>query len=103
MPEYCGECDGCRFDKLNVENRCFATGEFLGELDIYSERGKSCPLVEVPPHGRLIDADKLIERCEPWKETEIQDMHDIFWNRGIDACINEIKHHAPTVIESEEE
>lgn len=96
MPEYCGECDGCRFDNLNVEYRCFATGEFLGELDINKEKGKRCPLVEIPPHGRLIDKDKL---------------EDVFWD-----ILNEPKKYdkplhcmmlelqtAPTVIESEEQ
>lgn len=91
MPEYCGECDGCRFDNLNVEYRCFATGEFLGELDINKERGESCPLVEIPPHGRLIDADKLeIERGNYETYNDYSETFDMIDN-------------ASTVIESEEE
>lgn len=27
------------------------------------ERPKRCPLVPVPPHGRLIDADAFLEDC----------------------------------------
>lgn len=26
-----------------------------------------CPYVEIPPHGRLVDADALIERCKDEK------------------------------------
>lgn len=47
--------------------------------------------------SRYIDADALIEACEQWKESVEQDAQDAAWNHGIDACINEIKHHAPTV------
>lgn len=47
--------------------------------------------------SRYIDADALIEACEQWKETVEHDAQDVVWNYGIDACINEIKHHAPTV------
>lgn len=45
MPERCGQCF------LRVGN-C--------KQRIYMEqRPKGCPLVELPPHGRLIDADEL--------------------------------------------
>lgn len=47
--------------------------------------------------SRYIDADALTEACEQWKESVEHDAQDVAWNHGIDACINEIKHHAPTV------
>ena len=28
-------------------------------VNIWKERHPDCPLIELPPHGRLIDADKL--------------------------------------------
>lgn len=104
MPEYCGECDGCRFDNLNVEYRCFATGEFLGELDINKERGKRCPLVEIPPHGDLIDKNALMESI---KETYCTPCpHDGDYNYckacSIDDALDAID-DTPTVIESEEQ
>lgn len=98
MPKYCGECDGCRFDNLNVEYRCFATGEFLGELDINKERGKSCPLVEIPPHGRLIDADKLVRYMEE-RQKRLND-NEALWELSV---VDTFLLDAPTVIESEEE
>lgn len=101
MPKNCFEC----LTTLGLFSKTCPISE---DSNIDVELAKNhiydgCPLVEIPPHGRLIDADELIKNCEIWKETEIQDEHDDVWNRGIDACINEVKHHAPTVIESEEE
>ena len=58
-------------------------------------RDKDCPLVKVPPHGRLVDADKLL--------IDIMD-------RNIDqAQFDDYSefchaiHEAPTVIEASEE
>ena len=45
MPKNCGIC-------------CFKDGcEFSVPL---TERPSDCPLIEIPPHGRLIDADALM-------------------------------------------
>ena len=33
----------------------------------YDNRLPDCPLVEVPPHGRLIDAEALYERTAEWE------------------------------------
>ena len=48
-----------------------------------------CPLVEVPPHGRLIDADALV-------------MENYEQYGAIDALALEAIKAAPTVIEAEE-
>ena len=54
MPESCFECDGrwpnCPFEP----NSMFISG------DLAVGRHKDCPLIELPSHGRLIDADTLI-------------------------------------------
>ena len=52
-----------------------------------------CPLLEVPAHGRLIDADALISRCKDEKGSYYG--HD-------SAVIGEAVESAPTVIEAEE-
>ena len=49
MPENCAVCDmmyGCEFS-IAMKKRPF-----------------DCPLIEVPEHGRLIDADYLIKKLE---------------------------------------
>lgn len=77
MPKSCINCSV----KADPDNRmCLMDGhifeETLGKL-LY-RRDENCPLVEIPPHGRLIDADKIPERF-----AEVRDL-------------------APTIIPSEE-
>ena len=54
MPKNCKECFACKAE-LSPEKKviyvcCFAQTD--------------CPLVSVPPHGGLIDANKLAELCD---------------------------------------
>ena len=62
MPKNCLDCP-C----LNSEEMyCQVTGKNLGLAFASLYKASGCPLVEVPtPHGRLIDADKLME--DGWK------------------------------------
>ena len=61
----------------------------------YVEERKSkppdCPLIEIPPHGRLIDASEMAIKfnCRDIDITTLKNLHE---------CLMEI----PTVIESEE-
>ena len=52
MPTRCGECPL----SLYSHSPCWENG---GALD-WEHRPNWCPLVPVPPHGRLIDADAPI-------------------------------------------
>ena len=86
MPETCEECP-----VVTVCGECHYELVLEGEdfVPIYVK--DSCPLVEVPPHGRLIDADKLeIER-------RTYETYDDY-SKAFDMIDN-----APTVIESEEQ
>lgn len=60
IPESCYEC--------TVRYACDAYWEYKAEhpYDIKSNgRMEDCPLVEIPKHGGLIDADELFEKyCE---------------------------------------
>lgn len=57
MPESCLECTF-----LNTKHRyCQAMGRKPPDENIVGKRPDWCPLVEIPPHGRLIDADALID------------------------------------------
>lgn len=71
-----------------------------------------CPLIELPPHGRLIDADKFAETL---KEVSIRQGYDKLFSDNIlsvgdvfDAIAADLKgegldkyKYAPTVIEAE--
>ena len=57
MPKSCGECpffiDGYYLD-------CLLPNDGIDFGTVNDEgRAKGCPLVEVPEHGRLVDADKI--------------------------------------------
>ena len=60
MPKNCRTCpmlfDGHSYRWCNI------TGESLGIEETDNGRDEYCPLIELPPHGRLIDADKLKSR-----------------------------------------
>ena len=56
MPKSCGECFACKAE-LSQEKKviyvcCFTREEYVsGENRVETD----CPLIHVPPHGRLID------------------------------------------------
>ena len=84
MPESCIECE-C-FD--NEYLCCDITHYAIDVDELYVKRDDACPLVEVPKHGRLIDADEL----------NFSSMLD-----SIDQGIaEETVMDAPTIIEAEE-
>ena len=67
MPNDCIDCFA------ETYNECMATGKIVNSLG----RPDWCPLVEVPKHGRLIEADKLMDKIRRygggglWSEEEL--------------------------------
>ena len=111
MPE---RCDNCPFHVRNHGEgfySCVITGHFpipIGD----TERSCECVLKELPPHGRLIDADALrksikesIDECHKWAdEVEGGEMYArVSQSLGTFVeCSLRVK-AAPTIIEAEEE
>ena len=85
MPQSCDDC------RLNNGISCYAVPEYTedGVVGRTEDRPDWCPLVSVPPHGRLIDADALMKRM--WEETDCMISVPATFVRD-----------APTVIEAEE-
>ena len=91
-------CEKCRFFawKRGVGQHCAVDDRItfhatLDGFDVGYERNGDCPLVHVPPHGRLIDADVLpISTNVPLDGKPYQYVH-----------IDNIK-AAPTIIPAEE-
>lgn len=59
MPKNCAECKmwsicECLNDFEDFESICYAVED--GDL----VRDKNCPLIELPPHGDLVDRNKLL-------------------------------------------
>ena len=96
MPKNCWECLG--------NDLCVAIAEMGGacpfterviernEFDAHSGMHSDCPLVEIPPHGRLIDASGMAIKfnCLDIDITTIKKLHELLME-------------IPTVIESEEQ
>ena len=61
---------------------------------IWGSRLMACPLVPVPPHGRLIDADALIDREDIIHKGMVFGGQVVYSQGEID--------NAPTIIEAEE-
>ena len=59
------------------------------------QRHPSCPLIELPPHGRLID----IKSVEDGKFVTVSNDYQRWWNGALESIID----NAPTVIEAEGE
>lgn len=104
MPKDCFECPWrCKVDPENL--LCRISGEYFEETfsGTIQNRHKSCPLVPVPPHGRLGDLDALARQIE----------HERFHHTHTDGLA--ARHHvaeyghflkaiseAPTIIPAEE-
>ena len=58
------------------------------------ERSEHCPLIELPPHGRLID----IKSVEDGKFVTVGNDYQRWWNGALESVID----NAPTVIEGSE-
>ncbi len=61
MPESCSNCElcACYAESKGYVYRCDIT---MYPVKYFEKRLDNCPLVEVQLHGRLIDADELIEK-----------------------------------------
>jgi hypothetical protein len=74
IPESCAECrfcvNGFTDDAPMYECACqsYDNVSVLVEKDgqPFDFRPEWCPLIELPPHGRLIDADKLMRDIEEY-------------------------------------
>ena len=104
MPSKCWSCP-CRVDNGLIgsdrEYFCSALRFPDFEIDNLEQRLSACPLKEVPTlHGRLIDADRLMEVIE--KNSYLlkgyyNSLENGMFLTGIKQAINE----APTIIEAE--
>lgn len=106
MPKNCTICRFCvpEADPENGE-MCMAIGKYVPSCT--KERLDDCPLVEVPPHGRLIDSDELLQaQFHPLPYTHItpSDIEDSeLYQRAWNDALLAVYENAVTIIEAEEE
>jgi hypothetical protein len=90
MPKNCAECPCLRHDSIDGVNayQCNITFGIRKNID---RKPKWCPLVDLGEHGRLIDADKLMDDI---KKNSASYFADDFAREWVDV--------QPTAIEAEE-
>ena len=91
MPTSCRECSlylQSMDSERNVYENCAVTAKSYNWG--LTTRPSDCPLIHVPPHGRLIDADALLQRAIPHGWSTPKWVSDI------------VIEDAPTIIEAEE-
>lgn len=100
MPSECITCPLCQYYPMIGETRCRRTGEVLasgfGTIK-FNGRSEHCQLAELPErHGRLIDADALIDKCGDWYTEEGKE-------EGFIGTLEMLIKDAPAVVEAEGE
>ena len=84
MPESCFECPVSRPAMGNLRGAvigCPLIGRTISALFYEQKRMQDCPLVPVPKHGRLIDADKVQEEWFQLNfDRKISDGTLAYWN-----------------------
>ena len=80
-------CDSCMFSRRSIHNIDWCV---LTEEDIPC----ACPLVPVPPHGRLIDVNALCVTAIDITDLPVGECLMVYLKEDID--------NAPTIIEAEE-
>lgn len=98
MPKSCDKCDFIAYDD-EYEYECWCP-IIRSNVEEYTENKPArCPLVDVAtPHGRLIDADKYLNKVKYEAEGMSDDYGDVFIN-----YTDWVLRKEPTVIESEEQ
>jgi len=107
MPANCAEC------RLMADGWCYSIGLEQREKISTVNRPTWCPLIPVPPHGRLIDADAFSSEMKErqtaaikWMRESVQD-HDAFIRaEATVAFLSEVKltlDKMPTIIPADKE
>lgn len=98
MPQSCDDC------RLNNGISCYAVPEYTedGVVGRTEDRPDWCPLVPVPPHGRLIDADALVVHKFDGAKHDISiEDGGACYCRGWNDAIEAIMENAKTIIGGE--
>ena len=97
MPEKCGLCD--LFHAESPMHCTVVKGHKTVGAPYGIPRPEWCPLVALPDHhGRLVDADALIEQME----ADAEHMDEPYARMIYSAAISDVR-HAPTIVEAEGE
>ena len=96
MPKACADCH------LNLDATCSPKG-YMVEDSCYEKRADWCPLIELQPHGRLIDADAFMEMYKEKYCAECDDHHGLRCRVCFVDSLFDHMQTAPTILEAEVE
>ena len=103
MPSSCSMCPmahrNYRLEAEETQLACYAKGEWVSDD---GERPVWCPLIELPPHGRLIDADALEDKCHRMSQDEWNKSTSTTWGYAYATFESEVE-DAPTIIPADKE
>lgn len=110
MPKSCWDCE-VGGAKQRHATCPFYSMEYWEQENYQDKIADGCPLIEIPPHGRLIDADALAKIVLNWITTQEkaypnEDSNALSWRLGARAMGHQIYRDieaAPTIIEAEGE
>lgn len=102
MPERCWDCDLC-YDSFYCRPLRIQFSD-MEDFEPAERRLSDCPLVPVPKHGRLIDADALGKRIKAEGTNQAEQLATRFDPvvRAYGDCYGMVL-SAPTIIEAEDE
>lgn len=113
MPANCGECFALKAELYERRRVIYCCCFIRKEYQHDGKRMKECPLVELPPHGRLIDADEIINGYEQdisrfrsdIKNPKLCREYRLRYSKAIEGRLDIISFlkSRPTIIEAEEE
>lgn len=91
-------CYTCQFVDNYEGSFCLATNDehHIDHMTAIRRRPKWCPLIEVKPHGRVIDVDAFIE-SEKGRVVSLREADNISIRMLYERIVN-----APTVLEASE-
>ena len=98
-------CYYCPFTVLKNGRRAycpFCHAEYSNPSNEPDGRLANCPLIPIPPHGRLIDADALTKMCQEMQRIEWNNKaYPYSWAYAYESFEGGID-NAPTIIPAEE-
>lgn len=108
MPKTCRECQFLEGDDMDglchaanrwLDDEDFWTWYAYAEDDIDTSKPCNCPLIEVPPHGRLVDADALAKYVDGFRdESDHSRIMDYTRQEIIDCFAYVIEEESETII-----
>ncbi len=91
------KCNGCC---VNLAGHCLANkGLYVGRDNLeYNSKPDWCPVMNIQPHGRCIDADALIKLIVEQEQSEYNKQHAPLSWAGAMRCFEEMVNDAHNII-----